>query len=46
MTFVRDDPYGTALNSGKRYVILHIRKIMAKKIETSKQDKANIGEEK
>jgi len=40
LTFVKGDPSGSAFNSGKRYVILHIRRLMAKKLDTDKQEKA------
>ena len=40
LTFVKDDPYGSAFNSGKRYVILHIRKLMEKKQEKPRQENA------
>jgi hypothetical protein len=29
VTFVRSDSYGSAFNEGKRYVMLHIRRILS-----------------
>lgn len=40
LTFVRGESDSAAFNEGKRYVILHIRKILAKKPHKEKQKDA------
>ena len=42
MTFVKGDPSGSAFNNGKRYVILHIRRMINKEVEEQRQGKAKL----
>lgn len=38
VTFIRGEPDSTAFNEGKRYIMLHIRRILARKAERPKTD--------
>lgn len=40
LSFVRNDPYSTAYNEGKRYVILHIRRVLATDPNKERQTEA------
>lgn len=38
VTFIRNEPESTAFNEGKRFVMLHIRRMLARKADRPKQD--------
>jgi len=40
VTFVRNEPESTAFNEGKRYIMLHIRRILARDIQKDKPEQA------
>lgn len=40
VTFVKDDALGSAFNEGKRYMILHINRMLARKPDIEKQTEA------